>query len=51
MKSLCIKKSANRTKKGRILLEKFDFFINLLRKPLGSSNEKKNSPAYVNMEK
>ena len=46
--NLC-KKSSKRKKSGRIL---FDVFINLLRKPLdNSSNEKKNNPAHVNIQK
>ena len=37
-------KSAKRIKSVKMLLEKFDVFINLLQKPLeSSSNEKKNS--------
>ena len=40
-------------KKDRMLFEKFEFFINLLRKSLGSSSsiEKKNSRTHVIIQK
>ena len=34
-----------------MLFEKFNFFVNLLRKPFDSRNGKKNSPAHVNIQK
>ena len=47
-----LKNSAKRIKSGRVLFEKFDVFMNPLRKPLdSSSNKKKNSPASVNIQK
>ena len=50
--TLCTKKSVKRIRKGRILFEKFDILINLLRKLLGSSsNEKKNRTAHLNIQK
>ena len=49
--SFCNKINKEETS-GRIFFEMFDVFINLLQKPLdSSSDEKKNNPAHINMQK
>ena len=47
-----LRKKISKERIDRILFEKFDVFINLLRKPLNSSNEKKTvTPTRVNIQK
>ena len=52
MKAFYKKKVSKENKKAEYYLKSLIFFINLLRKPLcSSSNEKKNSPTRVNIQK